>query len=172
MEPLDDAPVEPLDDVMVFFLLCGPGRTKGAGGKTHSGGGTAREPCWTHSGTVVEPWWNRSGTVVEPWWNHLQFGWNLVQEPVWHYVFLKISRVWGPDRLGPYIILRGDSTHAQVAHGPGWQRPGHHGAAKPKCTTKRLQSFTRHGSRILPHVVLEFYPTCCLELYHRYIGGA
>ena len=85
---------------MVCFLLCGPGRTKGAGGKTHSGSSTLLKPYY-HAGLMVEPWWNHGGSVVEPWWNRLQIWWNLGQEMDWDYVFLKISRVLGPDRLVP-----------------------------------------------------------------------
>ena len=100
---------------------------------------------------------------MDPWWIRLQFWWIRGLVTVWHYVFLNIPRVQDPDRLCPYIILRGKSE-------PGWQRPGRRKAAKPKCTPERLQRFTRHGSRILPHVVLEFYPKWFLEFYQRYIG--
>ena len=111
----------------------------------------ALEPCWKYAGLVVEPKWNRGGSVVDPWWIRLQFWWIRGLVTVWHYVFLNIPRVQDPDRLYPYIILKGKSE-------PGWQRPGRRKAAKPKCTPERLQRFTQHGSRMLPHVVLEFYP--------------
>jgi len=79
---------------------------KGAGGKTHSGTGTVLEPCWIRGGTVVEPWWIHSGTVVEPL--------TILAEPALSEglelcVFLNIPCVRDPDRLGPYIILRGSS---------------------------------------------------------------
>ena len=129
------AHVEPLDSVMVCFLPCGPGRTKTAGGKTHSGSSTLPKPCWTHGGTVVEPWWIRSGTAVEP-------PTNLVEPRSRDGLGLCVFEDFecpGPRPTGSYIILRGDSTHANVAKGPRWQRPG------------------RGGSRILPQRFLEFY---------------
>ena len=112
--------------------------------------GTTPGSWWNRSGTVVDPWWIRSGSVVDSWWIRLQFWWIRGLVTVWHYVFLNIPRAQDPDRLCPYIILRGNSE-------PGWHSPGCREAAKPKCTPERLQRFTGHASRILHHVVLEFY---------------
>ena len=83
-------------------------------------------------GTVVEPWWNRSGTVVEPLTILVEPG---LSDGLALCVF-EHSACSGPRPTGSYIILRGDSTHANVANGPRWQRPGRGEAAKPKPTPK------------------------------------
>ena len=121
-----------LDFVMVFFFKRGPGPAKGAGVKTLSGTGAVLEPWWIRGGTMVEPWWIHRGTVMEPLTNLVE---PRSRDGLGLCVFEDFACP-GPRPTGSYIILRGDSTHANVANGPRWQRPGRGEGAKPKPTLK------------------------------------